>query len=142
MLKKAFTLIELLVVIGIMAVLAAGVVALIDPVDKTHAANDAKTANDISQLATALQSSAAQNPTGLYPANLAALQTAGELTTVPVQPVSGAAYVYAGGGTAAVTVTGTLRSKKFTTGGFNNWQWSSTTGKSCPWSGAACMAGY
>lgn len=139
--KKGFTLIELLVVIGIMAVLAAGVVALIDPVDKTRQANDAKVANDIAQLATALQSSAAQDATGLYPANLGALVTSGELTVQPVQPVSGAAYGYAGGGTNAVVVTGTLRSKRYTSGGYNTWQWSSATGKSCPWNGS-CMPGY
>ncbi|KKU64644.1 MAG: hypothetical protein UX86_C0006G0012 [Candidatus Amesbacteria bacterium GW2011_GWC1_47_15] len=59
--KKGFTLIELLVVIGVLAVIAAGVVALINPQDKIAQANDSKVINDIGQYATALQSYSAQN---------------------------------------------------------------------------------
>ena len=65
--KKGFTLIELLVTIGILAVVAAGVVALINPGDKLRQASDAKVQSDISQLVTALQSYAAQQAGGLYP---------------------------------------------------------------------------
>ena len=81
--KKGFTLVELLVTIGILAVVAAGVIALIDPRDKLLQANDAKVLNDIGQIATAAQSYAAQNQ-GNYPVDSTALRT--ELTSIPTAP--------------------------------------------------------
>lgn len=140
--KKGFTLIELLVVIGVLAVIAAGVVALINPQDKLRQASDSKVSNDVGQLATALQSSAAQNPTGLYPAALNDLATTGELVTIPTQP-GGGAYTYTGGGTAVVRVCGTLTSLKYTAGtpASQGWAWCSSTGRAGPvanCAGAAC----
>lgn len=88
--KKGFTLIELLVVIGVLAVIAAGVVSLINPQDKIRQANDAKIQSDIGQLATGIQSYAAQQPSGTYPVNLNALLTSGELKSVPLTPAGGA----------------------------------------------------
>jgi len=54
--KKGFTLIELLVVIAVLGVLAAAVVAAINPVAKINSAKDADTKSDISQIAGAMQS--------------------------------------------------------------------------------------
>ncbi len=65
--NQGFTLIELLVVIGVLAVVASGVVALINPQDKLRQASDTKIQNDVGQLSTALQSYAAQRPDGSYP---------------------------------------------------------------------------
>lgn len=127
--KKAFTLIELLVVIGVLAVIMAGVVALINPQDKIRQANDAKIQSDIGQIATALQSAAAQSPTGIYPLTLAALATTGELVTVPNMP-SGGAYGYTGGGTTAVVVSAALTSLKYISNvNTDTWVWCSSTGR-------------
>jgi len=129
--NKGFTLIELLVVIGILAVLMAGVVALIDPVDKNRSAQDSKVQSDVGQLATALQSAAAQSDDGTYPAGLDDLVDLGELTSIPVQP-GGADYEYVGGSSDTVTVCGTLTSKKYVTPGNEAWLWSSATGQAGP----------
>jgi prepilin-type N-terminal cleavage/methylation domain-containing protein len=106
--KKGFTLIELLVVIGIMAVLAAGVVALINPLEKTRQANDANAQNAIGQYATAMQSSAAQSTTGAYPILTTAgapsmFVTLGELTAAPVLP-AGYTVNYLSDNTGSVAV--------------------------------------
>lgn len=153
--KKGFTLIELLVVIGVLAVIAAGVVALINPQDKLMQANDAKVQNDIGQVATALQSYAAQNATGAYPATgWAAMSTAlgsgvggsGELVTVPVAS-TGVTYSYALNGTTAC-LHGTLRSRKYVntpvaSGGCGGaatcyFKWSSATGLTSVVTNTAC----
>ena len=145
--KKGFTLIELLVVIGIMAVIAAGVVALIDPLEKTRQANDANVQNAIGQLATAMQSSAAQTTDGTYPVALAALVTTGELTALPVLP-SGYSYNYTGAGVSAV-VSAQLLSKKYVSkcaGGSAYWMFATGNGRACGYCGgvpgvaAACAA--
>ena len=144
-LRKGFTLIELLVTIGILAVVAAGVVALIDPVDKNRQAQDTKVISDIGQVATALQSYAAQNAGGLYPATAwAAMSTAigtgaggtGELIAVPTAPTGYAAYIYTLTGTTAC-LHGQVISRKHVNPaapvGCNAvvpcyWKWSSATG--------------
>ena len=59
--NKGFTLIELLVTIGVLAVVAAGVVALLDPRDKILQGGDSKVLSDIGQISTAAQAFAAQN---------------------------------------------------------------------------------
>ncbi len=144
--KKGFTLIELLVVIGVLAVIAAGVVALIDPVDKTRAANDSKVQSDIGQMATALQSYAASSPTGAYPpagalpGALAVLVTNGDLASVPSAP-TGRTYTFVNGGLVNgvqnVCLTGTLGAKKYSTTPV--WQWSSRNGTAGPVAaGTAC----
>ncbi len=64
--KRAFTLIELLVTIAVLAIVASGVVAIIDPQDKVRQANDAKIQSDIGQLATALQAYATSHDGVVY----------------------------------------------------------------------------
>ncbi len=119
LIKKGFTLIELLVVIGVLAVLMAGVVALINPVEKTRQANDAKVQNDVSQIITAVQSFSAQQTDGAFPCMTAAAgcpnptQSMGpgtaafnaigplgsqELTVLPTPPTGSAYYYYAAAG--------------------------------------------
>lgn len=151
---KGFTLIELLVVIGVLAVVAAGVVALINPQDKLLQAGDSKVQSDIGQVATALQSYAAQNATGSYPATgWAAMSTAigsgaggsGELVAIPVSATN-VTYTYQLSGTTAC-LHGTLRSRKYVQtavpagcGGAAvcNWKWSSLTGVASVVTTAGC----
>ena len=143
--KWGFTLIELLVVIGVLAVIAAGIVALIDPVDKLAQANDAKVQNDVGQIATALQSYAAQN-SGLYPTSAeytaGVLRTSGELTTMPTQPTNYTAYAYSvNAGQTIGKVTGQLKAKKNTTaGGVGTWCWDSSLGTAGVYKAAATTA--
>ncbi len=150
--KKGFTLIELLVVIGILAVLMAGVVALIDPRDKVLQANDTKVISDIGQIASALNAYAAQQSNATYPAT-ATWSTdlgpagSGELKTVPVPPAAtgyGAAYGYSATTTTVANDTAVLYnrllSKKYTSkcaAGVPYWFWTSTTGKIGGFCGAA-----
>lgn len=153
--KRGFTLIELLVVIGIMAVLMAGVVALIDPVDKNNQAQDAKAQSNIAQIATALESYAATH-NGTYAAAEADLVTAGELKTA-TNWTTGWALTYvrtpaacttAGANCTSVIVCGTLKSKKYISGAtsYPLWKYDTATGRSCPatacTAAGACMAGY
>jgi prepilin-type N-terminal cleavage/methylation domain-containing protein len=147
--KKGFTLIELLVVIGIMAVLAAGVVALINPREKTLQANDSNMQNTVGQIAGALQSYAAQQPTGTYPTaaqGIAILTTSGELAAAVPAPPAGSVYT-AWAGNYVVNATQTaagiyqrLASAKYTTqcaAGVPYWMWNTTTGRACGFCGAA-----
>lgn len=53
--QKGFTLIELLVVIGIIGILAAGLLAAIDPLEQFRKGRDANTKTAASELLTALQ---------------------------------------------------------------------------------------
>ena len=89
--SKAFTLIELLVVIAVLGVLAAAVVAAINPLSKINNAKDSTLKSDLGQIVGALQAYATAN-SGVYPANLAAL-VPGELKTLPSQP-NATAYEY------------------------------------------------
>jgi prepilin-type N-terminal cleavage/methylation domain-containing protein len=158
--KKGFTLIELLVVIGIMAVLAAGVVALINPLEKTRQANDANVQSAVGQVASALQSYAAQqaSQTATYPtaAQWAAyddtniLVTTGELVHMPALPTNyTGTYSVLG---QAASFTAPMLSAKYVQGkcaGVNAWWfWSSATGRACgvcqaaaPDTTIACSAG-
>ena len=161
--KKAFTLIELLIVIGIMAVIAAGVVALIDPVEKTKQANDANMQTIVGQYATAMQSSAAQDTGGNYPQPVAAPGNSydvfvnnGELKSAPTVPTSNPAYVmgYAVNASPATVAVfySSLNAKKHTSkctaGQGTFWFYATGNGKACgvctanpttyPGTGTAC----
>ena len=120
--KKGFTLIELLVTIGVLAVVAAGVLAAIDPTDKLKAANDGRVQADMGQVATALNTYAASND-GNFPvaANWGALGTAIVTEMGPMPSAPTALYTYTGVTTATTALiyspvlskkyTGTLNSK-------------------------------
>jgi len=150
--KKAFTLIELLIVIGIMAVIAAGVVALIDPVEKTRQANDANIQSGIGQIAGALQSYAAQQTDGSYPqpgatvtTRLDPLVTAGELKALPKLPANYGEYFYTVDAVPATSVTAAARlfSKKYLSkcaAGVAYWIFSSGQGQACGFCGVAATA--
>ena len=132
--KKGFTLIELLVTIGLIAIIAAFAVALINPADKALQASDAKVANDIGQIATAVQSYTAQN-NGNFPATTGALVTS-ELSVYPVAPDGYNAYTFdpapSGCTTActSVVVTGQLKSAKYVGGTtvYDTWRGGSAGG--------------
>lgn len=143
MLKKGFTLIELLVVIGLLAVIAAGVIALIDPLEKTRQANDANAINAIAQYATAMQSSAAQDINGYYPQPDATTSydvfvLNGELKTNPVLPSTAYTLTYsvdANPATQAIMVLN-LVSKKYTSkctaaGETPYWYFYTENGRTC-----------
>lgn len=54
--QKGFTLIELLIVIGVLGILAAGVLAVLDPLTQIQKANDAKRKSNLAQIQRALES--------------------------------------------------------------------------------------
>jgi prepilin-type N-terminal cleavage/methylation domain-containing protein len=91
--SKGFTLIELLIVIAILGVLAAAVIAAINPIKKINQAKDSTMKSNISQIVGALQASFTTN-LGVYPATLGALVTTGEIKTLPVQQNGGGSYGY------------------------------------------------
>lgn len=141
--KKAFTLIELLIVIGIMAVIAAGVVALIDPVEKTKQAQDANMQTVVGQYAVAMQSSAAQDQSGYYPQPVAAPGNSydvfvnnGELKSAPNIPTGYTVgyAVNASPATVAVVYTN-LTSKKYiskcASGQGTFWGYATGNGRAC-----------
>lgn len=146
--KKGFTLIELLVTIGILAVVAAGVIALINPQEKTRQAQDANAQSAIGQVATALQSYSAQRPAGDYPLTAVwggwgvgnILVTSGELVAMPNLPVLYTTN-YVGTATAA-TVGVRLLSAKYLVqctiaGEVPYWFWDNSNGRACGFCGSA-----
>lgn len=136
--ERGFTLIELLIVIAILGVLAAGILVVIDPVDKVNSANDSKVQNDVSAMGRSSEAYAAFH-NGFYPATLIDLETAGELKKVPVAPGGYSAYAVvntpagctAGKTCTGIVIWGQLKSKKYTSVLRSTWQYESTTGKSC-----------
>jgi len=133
--KKGFTLIELLVVIAILGVLAAAVLIAINPATKIQNAKDTTVKSDMGQLVNTLQAYFSGAGNQLYPANLAALVTAGEIKSVPNQQTgalnctggAGATpqpYCYAvnAGSTASAVWGGTYSA------GTAYWCWDSTNG--------------
>ena len=108
--QKGFTLIELLVVIAIIGILAVGLIATIDPVDKINAGNDAKVFNDLTAISKAVEQYAASN-NGSYPTTAGALTTSGELRVLPTQP---SGYTYTQTFTAtSFYMTSNLKAKKY-----------------------------
>lgn len=73
--KKGFTLIELIIVIAIVGVLAAVILAVINPIEQLAKSRDAGRRSSVSQLGKAMEAYFANSPTGLYPATSATWQT-------------------------------------------------------------------
>lgn len=120
--NKGFTLIELLVTIGVLAVVAAGVVALLDPRDKILQGGDSKVLSDIGQISTAAQAFAAQNgryPSGPGVAGPPATELRSELQNIPTAPNGFVAYALTYDAAAPVGETfvavGEIRSNRFKT---------------------------
>jgi len=96
-----FTLVELLIVIGVIGVLAAGILILISPLGQLQKARDAQRKTEIAQLARALQTY--YTITGSYPTSLADLVTSGDIKKLPTPPnpdsgTAGYNYGYTPGG--------------------------------------------
>lgn len=125
--KKGFTLIELLVTIAIIGVLAGVVLVAINPATRMAEARDAGKKNDVGQVATAMEAYfTRQNPVA-YPADVATLQTSGDLKRDLSSTVT-----IAGGGTATASAYALLEataSHGCTTGNAY-WCYETTTGAS------------
>jgi prepilin-type N-terminal cleavage/methylation domain-containing protein len=80
-LNKGFTLIELIIVIAVLGILAAGLIALLDPVEQLNRARDNTTKTNASEVLRAGQRYYASN--SAYAASVAALVAAGELKKDP-----------------------------------------------------------
>ena len=89
--QKGFTLVELIIVIAILGILAAAVLAAIDPIDKINAGNDTKAQGDIRSIYDAGLRYYSINST--LPTQ-AQITGAGELRSWPTAPNTYAAYVY------------------------------------------------
>ena len=109
--SKGFTPIELLIVIAILGVLAAVLIALLDPGDKIKAANDTKVLQDIREVYGANQRYVSLNSAN---GTIATLVSSGELKLFPSAPTGFAAYVMVNSSTVGVTdvvVGGEVQSK-------------------------------
>jgi len=128
-LQEGFTLIELLIAIGIIGIMASVVLVGIDPLDKINAANDSKVQRDINAIANAMESYAATHD-GTYAANQSpTLTNSGDLKVVINPPTGYNPYTVSGG--VSGTVTGQLKSKKYTVGPpvVPAFVWCSTSGR-------------
>jgi prepilin-type N-terminal cleavage/methylation domain-containing protein len=101
--ESGFTLIELLIVIVILGILAAVVVFAVNGIQARGTAAACK--SDVASVTTAAEAAYAQ--TGVYPATMGALVTAGFLHSVP-STTNGytISYVVTAGPPASVTVGG------------------------------------
>jgi len=95
--NSGFTLIELLVVIAIIGILSSVVLASLN--SARQKGRDARRVSDIKQLQLALELYYDAN--GRYPTTTTALVAPGYIASVPVDPSTAVAYVYAGLGSGA-----------------------------------------
>ena len=89
--NSGFTLIELLVVIAIIGLLSTVVLTSLNSARKKG--RDTRRVEDIASIRQALEVYYDKN--GTYPTALSALQTDGQMSVVPTDPLSGASYTYA-----------------------------------------------
>lgn len=95
-----FSLIEVLVVIGILGILAAATIALIDPIGQNQKSKDARRISDLKQIQTGLE--LYRSDVGSYPTSQSWLTGGGSLSqggidyikTVPKDPKPGLRYYY------------------------------------------------
>lgn len=144
--KKGFTLIELLIVIAILGVIAAAVIAAINPAKRINQANDAALKSDVGSIATAMQAYYTLNQT--YPATVAALVTSGDIKTEPkIPPARTVSYtVVRTAGTACTTAPYT-NCESAIYGALNDpataanvWCWRSSTNTAAETTVATCTA--
>jgi prepilin-type N-terminal cleavage/methylation domain-containing protein len=141
--QVGFTLVELLIVIAILGILAAGLLAAIDPVDKINAANDSQVQRGVATIASAAEAYAAFHD-GYYPAGITDLTGSGDLKSDPTaDPPGGYTYTYtafdssgstpcqAGVDCESIVVTVSLRSKKYTNEDQRFQRYESQSGKTC-----------
>ena len=137
---KGFTLIELLVVIAVLGILAAVVLVAIDPRERINEANDAGAKNDVSQVATALESCFTNNSGSYTSCTLANLASQGYLKRQP----SGITITYTGSTAALVAKSLAAASATCSTGtGSKFWVYRTSSGASaveCAASAAALSA--
>lgn len=103
--RQGFTLIELLVVIAVLGILASVVLVAINPAQRIAEAQDAGRKNDVSQVATGLESYYTNNQgsyTGATGAAGGTLVTSGYIKRWPASPTL---TVAAGGASAVVYAT-------------------------------------
>ncbi len=142
--QKGFTLVELLVVIAILGILAVGLIAAINPVDKLAQASDARAISDIGVLARASEAYST-NHNGFYELALTDLTNASELKVVPTAPTG---YTYnvintpnactAGTTCTALVIWTTMKSSKYSAN--TTLKYESLSGKTCWLNGAATAA--
>ena len=135
---KGFTLIELLIVIAILGILAAAVLVAIDPGKRTRQAQDAKRKNDIGSLATEVQGYFTSPGSGTYPTSLLVLVSDGYLKTMPLDPTTNAAYLYATNAAAPTEVSIYATMAAPTGAGSRLWCWQSTAGTAAEVTSGAC----
>lgn len=105
---QGFTLIELLVTIAIIGVLAGVVLVAINPATRLAEARDAGYKNDVGQVATAMEAYYTRQSPCIYPANVAALVTSGDLKRAP------GSVTIVGGGTGTASAYAALDADKTT----------------------------
>src|SRR5258706_11474557 len=104
-LREGFTLLELIVITGIIGILAAGLLAILNPFSQIQKAQDGRRKSDLSQVQKALE--AYYQDHQAYPSNTASFQINGAtwgsswapyMTVVPKDPSSSKKYVYSSNG--------------------------------------------
>lgn len=107
--EKGFTLIELLIVIAVIGVLVAALLLAINPLEQLARGRDAGRLSAVNQLGRSIQAYYTSQA-NTYPAVgttwATALQTAGEIKVIPVNPAGGTTYVTGCGSSATLAQNG------------------------------------